>query len=209
MWDRLAAAVDALNARIGRVVAWLCLLMVAVGAFNAVARYVGRFVGANLSSNAYIELQWYLFSLVFLLGAAHTLKRDAHVRVDVLYSRLPRRARAWIDVIGTVVFLVPFCVFVIVVSWPAVHNSWIVLEGSPDPGGLPRFPLKTVIPVAFALLILQGLAMLVERLRTARGIGSDSAPPARAADPGDGRGGPEGDDGDGAQPVREPRGGHL
>jgi TRAP-type mannitol/chloroaromatic compound transport system permease small subunit len=173
MHRSLATAIDALNALVGRVVAWLCLLMVAIGAFNAVARYLGRFIGVNLSSNAYIELQWYLFSLLFLLGAAYTLQRDAHVRVDVIYGRLSERTRAWIDLAGAIVFLIPFCVFVIVVSSPAVHNSWAVLEGSPDPGGLPRYPLKTVIPVAFVLLILQGISLIIGKVdglrRDARG----------------------------------------
>lgn len=153
--------IDALNERIGRVVGWLVLLMVLIGAYNAVARYLGRWVGLNLSSNAYLEAQWYLFSLVFLLGAAYTLKHDDHVRVDVLYGRLSRRARAWIDLVGTLVFLLPFSVFCLWVSWPSVRNSWAVQEGSPDPGGLPRYPLKTMILVAFALLLLQGIAEAV------------------------------------------------
>ena len=114
-----------------------------MGAFNAVARYLGKSIGLNLSSNAYIEAQWYLFSAVFLLGAAHTLQRDQHVRVDVLYGRLTARKKAWIDIIGTVCFLIPFCLFGLVISIPAVRNSWAVLEGSPDPGGLARYPLKT------------------------------------------------------------------
>ena len=173
MLSRLATRIDALNAWIGRLVAWLCLMMVAIGAFNAVARYVGRYIGVSLSSNAYIELQWYLFSVMFLLGAAYTLQRDAHVRVDVIYGLLSRRARAWIDVVGTVVFLIPFCVFVIVMSWPAVRNSWAVLEGSPDPGGLPRYPLKTMIPVAFGLLILQGVSLLIGRIAELGRAGRD------------------------------------
>jgi len=151
-------AVDCFTERVGRAVSWLVLVMVLIGAFNAVARYLGRFIGVNLSSNAYLEAQWYLFSLVFLLGAAYTLKHNNHVRVDVLYGRLSVRGRAWVDLIGTTVFLLPFSIFCIVVSWPSVRNSWAVLEGSPDPGGLPRFPIKTMILVAFAMLILQGLA---------------------------------------------------
>jgi TRAP-type mannitol/chloroaromatic compound transport system permease small subunit len=172
---KLMRWIDALNERIGRSASWLVLAMVLIGAYNAVARYVGRYIGFNLSSNAYLEMQWYLFSLVFLLGAAYTLKRNEHVRVDVLYGRLSRRMRAWIDAIGMVVFLLPFSVFCLIVSWPSVRNSWQVLEGSPDPGGLPRYPIKSVILVAFVLLILQGIAELIRRIRILRGDDAASA----------------------------------
>ena len=160
----IVSGIDRLNDWIGRAVAWLVLAMVLLGAFNAVARYAGRWAGFNLSSNAYLELQWYLFSLVFLLGAAHTLRRDAHVRVDVLYGRLAPRAQAWVDIVGTLVFLIPFCVFVLWLSWPMVRNSWQVLEVSSDPGGLPRYPIKSVILVAFVLLLLQGVAEIARRI---------------------------------------------
>jgi TRAP-type mannitol/chloroaromatic compound transport system permease small subunit len=166
MKDRVLLAasrsVDRFHARLGSLVAWLTLLMVLVGSLNALARYVSRWVGVNLSSNAWLELQWYLFSLVFLLGAAHTLERNAHVRVDVLYGRLGARARAWIDLLGSLVFLVPFTIFGLWVSWPAVRNSWAIREISPDPGGLPRYPIKAVIPLAFALLLLQGLSEAIK-----------------------------------------------
>jgi TRAP-type mannitol/chloroaromatic compound transport system permease small subunit len=150
--------------------------MVLLGAFNAVARYVGRYVGVNLSSNAYLELQWYLFSLVFLLGGAYTLLRDDHVRVDVLYGRLSRRGRGLVDLAGTVVLLVPFAIFVLWVSWPSVRNSWAVLEGSPDPGGLPRYPIRTMILVGFALLLLQGLGRLPRLFSEWRGGRSAGEP---------------------------------
>jgi TRAP-type mannitol/chloroaromatic compound transport system permease small subunit len=106
-------AADAVSEYSGRAVRWLVAVMVLVGAFNAVARYLGRGTGVNLSSNAYIELQWYLFSIVFLLGVSYALKHDAHVRVDVLYGRLGPRGRAWIDLLGTVLFLIPFSVFML------------------------------------------------------------------------------------------------
>ena len=166
--ERAAQLVDRLNECIGKLVGWLVLAMILIGAFNALARYAGRWLGVNLSSNAYLEAQWYLFSLVFLLGAAYTLKHDGHVRVDVLYSRLSQRRRDWIDLVGTLVLLLPFSAFCLAVSWPAVYNSWAVLEGSPDPGGLPRYPLKTMILVAFVLLILQGLAQLVRLVSRVR-----------------------------------------
>ncbi len=155
---RFVTWTDRLNTRLGVAVSWLTLAMVAVGAYNAVVRYLGRFTGWNLSSNAYLELQWYMFSLVFLLGAAYALLTGAHVRVDVIFSRLPERWRRRIDLWGSLLFLVPFAVFGLVMSWPAVRNSWAVLEVSSDPGGLPRYPIKTVLLVAFTLLALQGLA---------------------------------------------------
>lgn len=160
----MARAIDRANEGIGRAVSWLAVIMVLIGAYNAIVRYLGRYIGFNLSSNAYIEMQWYLFSLLFLLGAAWTLKQDAHVRVDVFYARVSDRARSWINVVGSVLFLIPFCVFVLWVSWPAVRNSWQVREVSPDPGGLVRWPLKAVILVAFMLLLLQALSELVKEI---------------------------------------------
>jgi TRAP-type mannitol/chloroaromatic compound transport system permease small subunit len=166
---RIQGAIDRLSGWIGAGVSWLVLVMVLLGAFNAVARYLGRYVGVNLSSNAWIEGQWYLFSLVFLLGAAYTLQQDRHVRVDVLYGRLSKKQKAWIDLVGTMVFLLPFCVFALVFSWPAVSNSWAILEMSSDSGGLPRYPIKTALLVGFVLLALQGLSELIKRVRVVAG----------------------------------------
>ena len=159
---RISAAIDRLNDRIGSAIQWLALVMVIIGAFNAVARYAGRYTGLSLSSNAYLELQWYLFSLVFLMGAAYGLNHDYHVRVDVLYARLGRRGRAWIDLIGSTFFLAPFAFVMLWVSWGPVANSWAILETSPDPGGLPRYPIKTVILVSFFLLLLQAISQIVK-----------------------------------------------
>jgi TRAP-type mannitol/chloroaromatic compound transport system permease small subunit len=180
---RASRAVDAFHSGVGTFVAWLTLVMVLVGSFNALARYLGRWVGLNVSSNAWLELQWYLFSLVFLLGAAHTLERGAHVRVDVLYGRLSTRARSWIDLLGALLFLVPFTLFALWVSWPAVRNSWAIREGSPDPSGLPRFPIKAAILVGFALLLLQGLSEAVKAAARLRSGGSP-APPVEPESPG-------------------------
>lgn len=176
---RVAAAIDRVTDRIGRTVAWLLLIMTGVAALNAVVRYAGRFLGVSLSSNAYIELQWYLFSVVFLTAAAYALKQDAHVRVDVLYSRLSERGRAWIDVLGTTFLLLPFSVFILWTAWPLVRNSWRIGETSPDPGGLPRYPIKTMILVGFALLFVQGIAELIKavhRLRQATVAGAEEQP---------------------------------
>lgn len=161
-------AVDRLTGRLGHFVSWLTLAMVLIGAYNAIVRYLGRFIHTSLSSNLYLELQWYLFSLIFLLGAGFALKENAHVRVDVLYSRLRRRARARIDAIGSVLMLVPFCIFVLWVSWPSIRNSWAVREVSPDPGGLPRYPLKAIIVVAFVLLLAQGISQLIKDVSVLR-----------------------------------------
>ena len=160
--QRICAAIDRLNDRIGAAIQWIALVMVIVGAFNAIARYTGRYTGPSLSSNAYLELQWYLFSLIFLMGAAYGLNHDYHVRVDVLYGRLGRRARAWIDLIGSALFLVPFALVMLWISWGPVASSWSILETSPDPGGLPRYPIKTIMLVSFFLLLLQAISQIVK-----------------------------------------------
>ncbi len=174
---RLSAAIDRANNRIGAAIQWLVLVMVVIGAFNALARYATRYTGISLSSNAYFDLQWYLFSLIFLLGAAYGLNKDVHVRVDVLYSRLTERGKAWIDLTGSLLALLPFCVMMLWVTWPAVRNSWVVREVSPDPGGLARYPIKAVILISFSLLFLQGISQSIkqiERIRTpAGGPGAD------------------------------------
>ncbi|HKJ03054.1 MAG TPA: TRAP transporter small permease subunit, partial [Longimicrobiales bacterium] len=162
---------------------WLALFMVLLGAVNAILRYLTRYTGVSLASNAYTELQWYFFSLIFLLGAAYGLRHDVHVRVDVLYARLSRKTQAWIDIAGTVLFLIPFCVLMLWVSWPAVRNSWSIREVSPDPGGLPRYPIKAVILLCFVLLLLQGLSHIVKQVEVLQGgaapRGEDAAGEAR------------------------------
>lgn len=166
---RIASSIDSLHRRIGSVASWLTLAMVLLGALNALVRYLDRSLGARLSSNAWFELQWYLFGLVFLLGAPYVLRRDGHVRVDVIYGRLPARARAWIDLVGTALLLVPWCALAAWLCWPFVRDSWDVREGSPDPGGLPRYPIKAVVLLSFVLLGLQGLSELLKRFAILRG----------------------------------------
>ncbi len=168
-WLLLSQAIDRLNGAIGRLVGWLTLAMVLIGAYNAVVRYLGGFLGRSLSSNAYLELQWYLFSLVFLLGASYTYRQGAHVRVDLVYGRLAERGRAWIDLIGTLVLMLPFTVLCLWLSWPSVRNSWAVREVSPDPGGLARYPIKSVILLAFSLLVLQGISQAIKQVAILRG----------------------------------------
>ncbi|NCG18139.1 MAG: TRAP transporter small permease subunit [Rhodobacterales bacterium] len=162
----IADAIDRLNAAVGRLVSWLVLIMVLVGAFNAIGRYLGPLIGIRLASNGWLELQWYLFSLVFLLGAGDALRRDAHVRVDVLYGQLSVRRKAALNLAGTLLFLLPFCVFAVWMTYPSVLASWQVLEGSPDAGGLPRYPIKSAILACFVLLGLQGIAQAIRHTQT-------------------------------------------
>lgn len=168
-WLRVSRAIDRFNEVIGSLIRWITVAMVVIGAFNALARYLTRLTGVALSSNAYIDLQWYLFSLLFLLGAGYGLRVDIHVRVDAVYALLTPRARAWIDLLGTVLFLLPFCTLMLGVALPAVRNSWVVREMSPDPGGLPRYPIKTVILISFTLLFIQGVSQLIKHVALLRG----------------------------------------
>ena len=165
---RLSKWIDRLNEKIGRAAYWIALLMIGVGSWNVFGRYVGRAIGQNLSSNALLEIQWYLFDIIFLLGAAYTLKHNNHVRVDVVQSRLNDKQKAWVDLLGTLLFLLPFCGFILFYSWGAIANSWKILETSPDPGGLIRYPLKTLIPISFILLILQGISQAIKALAKIR-----------------------------------------
>jgi TRAP-type mannitol/chloroaromatic compound transport system permease small subunit len=167
-WLRLARSIDRLNDWIYAAIRWLVLAMIVVGAYNALARYANRWTDVQLAPNALFDLQWYMFSLVFLLGAAYGLNHDVHVRVDVFYARLRPRVRAWIDLLGTALFVIPFSIVVLVVSWPAVRNSWAIREASSDPGGLVRYPIKTVILVCFVLLLLQGIAVVIEKIALLR-----------------------------------------
>jgi len=155
---------------------WLSLVMVLVGAATAILRYFSRGLGLSFNLTPQTELQWYLFSLIFLLGAAYGLRHDVHVRVDVLYSELNPKKRAWIDLIGHVLFLIPFCVVMLYVSWPAVQNSWSIREMSPDPGGLPRYPIKMVILLSFVLLVGQGYSQILKQVSILRDDG-DQQPP--------------------------------
>lgn len=167
-WLRVSREIDRGTEWVGSATAWLAVAMVLVGAYNAVGRYVGRSIGVNLSSNVYLELQWYLFSLLFLLAAAWGLKEDAHVRVDVFYARFSPRVRGWINVGGILLLLVPFCIFTLWTSFPAVRNSWAVRETSPDPDGLARYPLKAVILVCFVLLLVQAGSELIKAVALTR-----------------------------------------
>lgn len=160
----LSEKLDKISEWTGSVTKWFILVMVLVAGFNALARYLSRYLGIDLSSNALYELQWYLFSIVFLTGASWALKENAHVRVDVLQSRFSERKQLLIEIAGHMLFLIPFCILGIVTSLPSVYNSWATLEMSPDPGGLARFPIKTIVPAGFALLLIQAVSELLKCL---------------------------------------------
>ncbi|MBI3530024.1 MAG: TRAP transporter small permease subunit [Betaproteobacteria bacterium] len=172
----ISHAIDALNERVGRTVLWLVLVMALVSASNALARYL-----FNLSSNAWLELQWYLFAAIFLLCAGYTLLHNAHIRIDVVSSRLTRRAQAWIDVFGTLFFLLPVSLYIMCLAWPIFVNAWVSGEMSSNAGGLIRWPARLIVPVGFFLLSLQGVSELIKRIAFLKGLIPD--PMERHADP--------------------------
>ncbi|HHH38488.1 MAG TPA: TRAP transporter small permease subunit [Sedimenticola sp.] len=174
---RIGGYIDRFNDRVGAAMSWLVLIMVLMGVYNAVTRKLSQTIGVDLSSNSYIEGQWYLFSLVFLWCGAYALRNGVHVRVDIVYSRLSLRGRAWIDLLGTLLFLIPLCLLILWVSVPYAWESWKILEDSPDPGGLPRYLIKSAIPVAFVLLLLQALSELARNIARIRGIPVDDDKP--------------------------------
>jgi TRAP-type mannitol/chloroaromatic compound transport system permease small subunit len=167
---RLSHFIDAFTGRVGIVAYWLLPLMVLVGTWNVFGRYFGQWIGTNLTSNVLLEMQWYIFSLLFLLGAPYALLHNEHVRVDVLYARLSKKKHAMINLVGTVLFLIPFCIIVMYFSWSFVVASWEIFEDSPDPGGLPRYPIKTMIPVGMMLLMVQAFSEIIKN--TARLTGT-------------------------------------
>jgi TRAP-type mannitol/chloroaromatic compound transport system permease small subunit len=157
-------AIDALNTQMGRVASLLVLLACLVSAGNAVSRYA-----FSLTSNAWLELQWYMFGALFMLGAAYTLKVNEHVRVDVLYGGLPRRAQLWVDLVGTLLFLLPATIIIGWLSWPVFYNAFVIHEVSFSPGGLVRWPIKLFMPLGFALLTLQGISEVIKRVAALTG----------------------------------------
>jgi len=161
----LSRIIDAVNERIGRLVYWCVLVMVLVSAANATSRYA-----LNLASNAWLELQWYLFGAVFLLCSGYTLMHNEHIRIDVISSRLSRRAQIWIDIFGTAVFLLPVTMYIAWLSWPIFVNAWVSGEISMNAGGLIRWPVRLLVPVGFLLLTLQGISELVKRIAYLKGL---------------------------------------
>jgi TRAP-type mannitol/chloroaromatic compound transport system permease small subunit len=162
--------VDWLNERVGRLVYWCVLIMVLVSSANATSRYA-----LNLASNAWLELQWYLFAVVFLLCSGYTLLHNEHIRIDVVYAHLSRRTQVWIDVFGICLFLLPMTLFIMWLSWPPVVNAWTTGEISVNAGGLVRWPARLLIPIGFFLLSAQGLSELIKRIAFLMGLIPDPA----------------------------------
>ncbi|NMM13287.1 MAG: TRAP transporter small permease subunit [Rhodoferax sp.] len=165
---KFSKAVDWLNSQIGKYVIWLILASTVISAVNAIVRKV-----FNVSSNAYLEVQWYLFAGAFLLAAAYTLLNGEHVKIDVIYSHRSKRAQTWIDVIGFTFFLTPFCIAILWFSVPFFLKGWSSGEMSPNTGGLMRWPVYAMIPLGFGLLLLQGWSELIKRLAFLQGLIED------------------------------------
>lgn len=160
--------IDRLNTWIGKLAMWFVLATTLISAGNAIVRKA-----FDTSSNALLEIQWYLFAGVFMLAAGYALLKNAHVRIDFVASRLSARTRNWIDVVGIVAVLFPFCLISIYLSWPLFTNAWDTGEMSSNAGGLIRWPVYLLIPVGFSLLLLQGVSELIKRVAFLRGQGPD------------------------------------
>lgn len=157
--------IDGLNTKVGHAISWLSTLLVLVVCYDVFTRYFLR-----KSSVGVQELEWHIFAVLFLLGAAYTLKMDNHVRVDVIYTQLSPRGKAWINLLGGIVFLIPFSILIIWASQGFISMSWAIQETSPDPGGLPyRYILKAMIPAGFSLILLQGIALILRSFCTVIG----------------------------------------
>ena len=164
----LSRWIDNLNAWVGWMVAWVALGLVLVVFTDVVMRYLFKtsFVFTQ-------ELEWHLFAFIFLMGAGYTLLHDGHVRVDIVYQKLGFKARAWVNLLGVLLLLMPGCLLIIITSWNFVYTSWAIMEGSPDPGGIPwRFLLKACIPAGFALLLLQGISLGIHSFMQIAGLES-------------------------------------
>jgi TRAP-type mannitol/chloroaromatic compound transport system permease small subunit len=155
----LSRLVDKINETVGRLVYWLVLAAVIISAGNATVRYA-----LNMSSNAWLEVQWYLFAAIFLLCAGYTLLRNEHIRIDIISGHLSKRGQAWIDLFGTVFFLLPMAIMIMVLSWPLFWNSYLQNEVSMNAGGLLRWPVKILVPIGFLLLVAQGFSELIKRI---------------------------------------------
>ena len=158
-------AIDVLNEHVGKLSYWLILAAVLISTGNAIVRY-----SLNMSSNAWLEIQWYLFSFVFLFCAGYTLLHNQHVRIDVISGHLSARGRAWIDIFGTIFFLLPMAVAIMWLSWPVFLDAYGSNEVSTNAGGLTVWPARLMLPVGFFLLVLQGLSELIKRVAFLRGL---------------------------------------
>lgn len=173
---KLSALIDAINQWLGRIVMWLVLAAVLISAGNAMVRKA-----FDVSSNAWLEIQWYLFAAVFMLGAGHVLLRNAHVRIDFIAARLSRRTNAVIDLLGLVLFTIPLSIILVDLSWPLFVRSWATGEMSVNAGGLIRWPVLLLMPLGFTVLALQAVSELIKRVAFLRGLRDEpfSVEPAR------------------------------
>jgi len=162
---RLSRAIDTLNEHVGRLTYWLILAAVLISTGNAIVRYA-----FNVSSNSWLEIQWYLFSFVFLFCAGYTLLHNQHVRIDIVSGLLSSRGRAWIDILGTVLFLLPMAIAIMWLSWPVFLDAYQSNEVSTNAGGLIVWPARLMLPVGFFLLVLQGISELIKRIAFLRGM---------------------------------------
>ena len=173
MMRRLLAVsrvIDALNEHVGKLTYWLILAAVLISTGNAIVRYT-----FNMSSNSWLEIQWYLFSFVFLFCAGYTLLHNQHVRIDIVSGLLSARGRAWIDILGTIFFLLPMAIAIMWLSWPVFLDAYRSDEVSTNAGGLTVWPARLMLPVGFFLLVLQGLSELIKRIAFLRGMIPDPA----------------------------------
>jgi len=153
--------IDKFIAQIGKSVSWLNVVLIVLICFDVLFRYLFSF-----SKNWILELEWHLFAIIFLLGSAYALQAEKHVRVDVFYQRFSKKTQTIINLVGTLIFLLPWCYLVIVTSYKFVNNSWYIREGSPQPGGLPaRYVIKGMIVIGFVLLAIQGLSLLIRYIK--------------------------------------------
>ena len=165
---KLSRWIDALNEFVGKAATWLVLVVVVVSAANAVMRYT-----INYSSNAYLEIQWYLFGMIFLLCAGYTLLHNEHIRIDVLSHKLSKRSQTWIDIFGLVFFLMPMCLIILNLSWPVFVKAYMSGEMSNSEGGLIVWPARLMVPAGFFLLTLQGVSELIKRFGFLMGLCPD------------------------------------
>ena len=166
---KFSAVVDWGNEKIGVICNWLVLWSCIISGGNAMVRYA-----YDQSSNAWLEVQWYMFAVIVMFGASYTLKRNEHVRVDLFYMTLSRRGQLWVDILGTLIFLLPTCIILAWLSWPFFMQSYLVDEHSSNAGGLLRWPIKLVLPVGFLLVALQGFSELIKRVAFLNGVPVES-----------------------------------
>ena len=160
----LSRGIDFVNEKVGWIADWLVLLSCLISAGNAFSRYA-----FGISSNAWLEIQWYMFAAMVMLGASYTLKRNEHVRVDIVYANVSTRTQMRIDIFGFILFMLPATLIMAYLSWPIFYNSWALGEVSSNAGGLIRWPVKIFLPIGFALLSLQGFSELIKRIAMLKG----------------------------------------